>query len=196
VTRAIDLSGFADKFAADDDPWRTFSNHDEGVKRAAILHGLGAGPLGRVLELASGNGSNSRAIAPRARRLDATEGTIEGTRLTARAIAPWPRGRAIPLVLPSGFPRPTYDAIVIAELLYYLSPQAMRQVAAQVAASLRLGGRLILAHHRVDYYDFVQHAAAIQAQFLRLTGVAWQVHTVRRRARWHVLVARRGGGSG
>ncbi|MEJ8630700.1 class I SAM-dependent methyltransferase [Sphingomonas sp. I4] len=140
------------------------------MKRAAILHGLGAGPLGRVLELASGNGSNSRAIAPRARRLDATEGTIEGTRLTAQAIAAWPRARAIPLVLPGGFPRPTYDAVVIAELLYYLSPHAMRQVAAQVAASLRPGGRLILAHHRVDYYDFVQHAAAIQARFLRLTG--------------------------
>ena len=72
--KAIDLSGFAAKFAADEDPWRTFSNRDEAVKRAAILHALGPGPLGRVLELGSGNGSNSRAIAPRALRLDATEG--------------------------------------------------------------------------------------------------------------------------
>ena len=71
--RAIDLSGFSQKFAADDDPWRTFSDRDEAVKRAAILHALGPGPLGRVLELASGNGANSRAIAPRALRLDATE---------------------------------------------------------------------------------------------------------------------------
>ena len=61
--KAIDLSGFAAKFAADEDPWRTFSNRDEAVKRAAILHALGPGPLGRVLELGSGNGSNSRAIA-------------------------------------------------------------------------------------------------------------------------------------
>ncbi|MET3436148.1 class I SAM-dependent methyltransferase [Sphingomonas sp. 1185] len=189
--KAIDLGGFAEKFAADDDPWRTFSNRDEAVKRRAILHALGQGPWGRVLELGSGNGSNSRAIARRALRLDATEGTVEGTRLTARAIAAWPRARAIPLALPARFPRRDYDAIVIAELLYYLSPIAMRHVARGVAAALRPGGRLVLAHHRIDYYDFAQHAADIQECFLRMTGMTWQVETMRRRARWHVLVARR-----
>lgn len=189
--KAIDLNGFAEKFAADDDPWRTFSNRDEAVKRRAILHALSHGPWGRVLELGSGNGSNSRAIARRALRLDATEGTVEGTRLTVRAIAAWPRARAIPLVLPARFPRRDYDAIVIAELLYYLSPIAMRHVARGVAAALRPGGRLVLAHHRIDYYDFAQHAADIQERFLRMTGMTWQVETMRRRARWHVLVARR-----
>lgn len=188
---AIDLSGFSQKFAADDDPWRTFSNRDEAVKRAAILHGLGPGPLGRVLELASGNGSNSRAIAPRALRLDATEGTAEGTRLTARAISAWPRGRAITLPLPGRFPRGRYDAIVVAELLYYLSPNAMRQVALAVAAALRPGGRLVLAHHRIDYYDFAQHADGIQARFLEMTGARWTIGTVRCRSRWQVIVARR-----
>ncbi len=192
--KAIGLSGFSEKFATDDDPWRTFSNRDEAVKRAAILHALGEGPLGRVLELGSGNGSNSRAIAPRTLRLDATEGTAEGTRLTARAIAPWPRGRAITLALPARFPRSAYDAVVIAELLYYLSPRAMRQVARDVAEALRPGGRLVLAHHRIDYYDFAQHAADIQARFLRMTGVSWRVATVRRTARWHVVVATRGDG--
>ena len=187
--KAIDLSGFAEKFAADEDPWRTFSNRDEAVKRAAILHALGPGPLGRVLELGSGNGSNSCAIAPRALRLDATEGTGEGTRLTARAIASWPRARAITLALPARLPRRDYDAIVIAELLYYLSPRAMRHVATSVAEALRPGGRLVLAHHRIDYYDFAQHAAAIQERFLRLTGASWQIGTIGRRARWHVILA-------
>lgn len=188
---AIDLSGFAEKFAGDDDPWRTFSNRDEAVKRRAILHALGPGPLGRVLELASGNGSNSRAIAPRALRLDATEGTVEGTRLTARAIARWPRSRASTLALPAHFPHGRYDAIVIAELLYYLSPRAMRAVALDVADALRPGGRLVLAHHRVDYYDFAQHAAGIQARFLEMTGVTWKIRAVRCRSRWQVIVARR-----
>ncbi|WP_322966213.1 class I SAM-dependent methyltransferase [Sphingomonas fuzhouensis] len=189
--KPIGLDAFAQKFAADADPWRTFTSRDEAVKRATILHALGPGPWGRVLELASGNGSNSRSIAPGALRLDAVEGTAEGTRLTAEAIAPWPRGRAIQMALPARFPRPTYDAIVIAELLYYLSPQAMRRIAASVAETLRPGGRLVLAHHRVDYYDFAQHAAGIQARFLDLTGGAWRVRTVRRRSRWHVIVAYR-----
>lgn len=188
---AIDLDGFAAKFAGDDDPWRTFSSRDEAVKRAAILHALGTGPIGRVLELASGNGSNSRAIAPRALRLDATEGTAEGTRLTARAIAGHRRARAIRCALPARFPRPHYDAIVIAELLYYLSPRAMAAVARASAAALRPGGRLVLAHHRVDYYDFVQHAHGIHARFLRASDAAWSIRPVRRRGRWVVIAATR-----
>ncbi|KTT99465.1 methyltransferase [Sphingomonas yabuuchiae] len=188
--RPIDLTDFAEKFAANDDPWRTYSDRDEAVKRAAILHALGPGPLGRVLELGSGNGSNSRAMAARALRLHATEGTPEGTALTARAVADWPRARAIRLALPARLPQREYDAIVIAELLYYLPPQAMRHVAKCVAQALRPGGRLVLAHHQVDYYDFVQHAAGIQQRFLDLTGRSWRMSTMRRTRRWHVMVAR------
>ena len=188
---AIGLTGFSAKFAADEDPWGTFTSRDEAVKRAAILHALGPGPLGRVLELASGNGSNSRAIAPRALRLDATEGTPEGTRLTAKAIVDWPRSRAIELSLPARFPRRDYDAVVVAELLYYLSPRAMGLVAAETGRALRRGGRLVLAHHRIDFYDFAQHAAGLQARFLHLSGARWRVRPVRQRADWEVLVARR-----
>lgn len=188
--KPITLAGFESKFQDDDDPWATFSDRDEATKRRAILHALGPGPLGRVLELASGNGSNSRAIAPRALRLDATEATAAGTRLTAQAIAPWPRARARALALPGRFPRDRYDAILVAELLYYLSPRDMVEVARDVAHASRPGGRLVLAHHVVDYYDFAQHARGIHERFLKDTNAAWRVREVARTARWVVSVAR------
>ena len=186
---AIDLAGFSAKFAGDDDPWRTFSNRDEAVKRAAILHAIGPGPRGRVLELASGNGSNSAALAPRSLRLDATEGTAEGTALTARAIERWPRARALLQPLPARSPRSTYDAVVVAELLYYLSARDMALVAREVARAARPGTVLVLAHHRVDFYDFAQHAAGIHARFLGAAGRFGPARLVRRTSQWIVEAA-------
>ena len=80
-----------------------------------------------------------------------------------------------------------YDAVVVAEVLYYLDPRAMRRSAQDVAAALRPGGRLILAHHRIDFPDFVQHAASIQRRFLAATGRRWRVRIVRRTGHWTVL---------
>lgn len=184
--KPIDLAGFDRKFTDNDDPWRTFSDRDEAYKRRAILHGLGLGPIGRVLEVAAGNGSNSVALARAALRLDATEGTASGTDLVRRAVGEDQRVRVRQLVLPGRFPSAAYDAVVVAEILYYLSPSDMAQVARDVAAHLRAGGRLVLAHHRVDYPDFVQHAHDIHDRFLAASGAAWQCGTDVRTGRWRV----------
>lgn len=184
----IGLAGFEAKFAADEDPWSTWTKPDEVLKRNAILHALGPGPLGRVLELGAGNGSNSKAIARRALRLDATEATAAGTALVARAVAmSAPRAHALRLAVPQRPPRDRYDALVLAELLYYLEPSVMRQLARQVAHLLRPGGRLVLAHHRITFYDFAQHAEGIHERFLAQTGRGWTVAEVRRTSRWSVL---------
>lgn len=184
--RAIDLQGFDAKFVADADPWRTFSDRDEARKRRAIVRGLGAAGRGRVLELAAGNGSNSVALARRALRLDATEGTASGTALIRRAVGDCPRIVVRRLVLPGRLPRTTYDAAVVAELLYYLSARDMARVARDVAAALPVGGALVLAHHRVDYPDFAQHAHGIHARFLAATGAAWRATNDNRTGRWRV----------
>lgn len=188
MTRAIDLDGFEAKFADSDDPWSTWTDRDEAVKRHAILHALGPGPLGRVLELGAGNGSNSRPIGARTLRLDATEATAKGTALVGNAIAgQQPRARALQLVVPAEPPRLLYDAMVVAELLYYLDLRNMRALARQVSSRLRPGGTLVLAHHRITFYDFVQHAAGIQHRFLTDTGMKWRSRVVRRTSRWEVL---------
>ena len=190
--KSITLAGFERTFASDPDPWRTFQDRDEALKRAAILHAMGPGPWGRVLELAAGNGSNSAAIAPRALRLDATEATATGTCLVRDAIARHsPRARAIRLAVPSHLPRSRYDIIVVAELIYYLSSREMNRTAADVAKALRPGGTLVLAHHHIDFHDFVQHARHLHRAFLAATGCSWRLRPVRRTGRWSVLAATR-----
>lgn len=184
--KPITLDGFEQTFARDGDPWRTFSDRDEALKRRAILRAIGPGPWGRVLELGAGNGSNSVAIAPRALRLDATEATARGTALVETALGEQRRARALRLAVPAPLPRSRYDVVVIAELLYYLSPRAMRETARDVAEVLGERGRLVLAHHRIDFHDFAQHAAHIHAHFLRETRQAWRVQPVARTGRWTV----------
>ncbi|MBI0476684.1 methyltransferase domain-containing protein [Sphingomonas sp. MA1305] len=188
--RPITLDSFAAKFAQNDDPWSTFTDRNEALKRRAILHAMGAGPWGRVLELAAGNGSNSAAIAPRALRFDATEATSTGVALVAKAVAGRTRARAIKLAVPARLPRPRYDVVVVAEVLYYLTAHDMAQTARDAAAALRRGGMLVLAHHRVDYPDFAQHAAHLHRAFLAATGRSWQVRVARRTGRWIVLACR------
>ena len=190
--RPITLAGFDDRFAGDGDPWATFTDRDEAVKRDAILHALPPRPIGRVLELAAGNGSNSVPLAARALRLDATEGTASGTALVAQALGDDRRARASVVVLPGRFPRRCYDAIVVAEILYYLSPRDMAAVARDVARALRPGGTLVLAQHRIDFHDFAQHADGIHRRFLAATRSAWTATGGRRTARWRVEGFRRG----
>lgn len=190
--KPITLAEFERSFTNHPDPWRTFSDHDEGLKRSAILHAIGYQPHGRVLELAAGNGSNSSALAMRSLRLDATEATAAGTSLVAAVLrGRAPRARAIQLAVPSRFPRAHYDAIVIAEVLYYLSPLAMKRTAQDVARALRPGGMLVLAHHRIDFHDFAQHARQLQLTFLKNTRRDWRVRVTRRTGRWIVLACQR-----
>jgi cyclopropane fatty-acyl-phospholipid synthase-like methyltransferase len=184
--RAISLAGFDEKFFANDDPWSTWNAPDEVLKRKAILQAMPVGVCGRVLEIGAGNGSNSRALAARSLRLDATEATSAGTALVDRALAGRRRSRALRLVAPDRLPRSTYDAVVIAELLYYLRPHAMAELARQMTRCIRVGGTLILAHHRITFYDFAQHAEHIHDRFLADTGTVWRSRLVRRTDRWLV----------
>ncbi len=101
------------------------------------------------------------------------------------------RARAIRLTVPARLPRARYDIALVAELLYYLTPLAMARTARDMARMLRPGGTLVLAHHRIDFPDFAQHAAHIQRRFLAATGRRWRVRVVRRTGHWIVLACRR-----
>lgn len=186
MKRAITLAGFEATFAGNPDPWNTFAARDERRKRRAIVHALGPAPHGRLLELASGNGSNSRALAARALRIDVTDGAPTAVRLTAQLLADRPRAQVTRLILPGRFPSLRYDAIVAAEILYYLQPSALRAVAQEIARRLRPGGRLILAHHHLRFSDVATAPATVHAALRRALPFATARIACVRTDRWRV----------
>ncbi len=188
--QSISLDGFNARFRDDPDPWGTFSKRDEANKRSAILKTLGAGRAGRLLELASGNGSNSAALCTKCLRLLACEGTASGVMLTRQALihsaCNRDRVRALQLVLPNRFPGGMYDGVVIAELLYYLNGRDMAALARETGARVRRGGRLVLAHHLARFADARQSGNGIHEQFLKDTGARWKKRATMCTRHWHV----------
>ena len=164
--RAIDLVGFEAKFRALGDPWHTFTARDEAIKRDRIVRAVGNRPVARLLELASGNGSNSQRLATRALRLDACDGSASATALTRKALKNFAHAHAWQIALPAPLPGDRYDAVVIAELLYYLSPRDLKRLARDVAAVLAPGATLVLAHHQIEFPDNAQRTAGIHGRFI------------------------------
>ncbi|MES1941903.1 Methyltransferase type 12 [Salinisphaera sp. T5B8] len=167
---AIDLAGFEAKFRAGPDPWHTLTARDEAIKRQRILRALGDGPIARILELGSGNGSNSQALARRALKLHTCDGSASATQLTRQALADAPNAHAWHIALPAPLPGHRYEAVVIAELLYYLAPRAMQRLAKDVANALAPGARLVLAHHQIEFPDNTQRTAGIHDRFINALG--------------------------
>lgn len=182
MRNAIRVDGFEAVFAQHSDPWGTYEKRDEALKRRAILRAAGR-TRGRALELACGNGSNTRALQRRSLRLLALDGAPSAVRIT-RERANSHRVDVREALLPMDAPREPFDLIVIAEVLYYLRPSEI----AQLARRLRLapGGRLVLAHHHIDFPDTSSRPARVH-NLLR-EGMAQPLHSVAqtRTHRWRV----------
>lgn len=115
----------------------------------------------------------------RGRAQDGFAATVAATMTTTV-----PPGSHIPRMMLGGTPpRPVYEAIGIAELLYYRSANKVEKLAHLVVARLRAGGKLVLPHHRITFYDFAQHADAIHDRFLAATKRPWNCRTVRKTRR-------------
>ena len=190
---AITLAEFDARFRADPDPWGTTRKRDEAVKRQAILHALGGGRHGRVWELGSGNGSNSPWLARRAMRLVATDGSAKAVELTAQALDAYPKAEALEGRLPDGVPEGRVDAVVIAEVLYYLTDAQIARLGQRLASALRPRSRVVLAHHLTDFSDTASRPADCHA---RLWRALWQSgrnpdspRTLSRTRRWRVEAA-------
>ena len=133
-------------FFRETDPWDYGSAYEQ-EKYAFQLELLPDGPIETALELACAEGRFTERLAPRVKRLIATD--ISATALARAAQRCKEHGNTQFQRLDlAADPLPReLDLIVCSEVLYYLDDEAeLRRVAERLAAALRPGGSLITAH--------------------------------------------------
>ena len=174
--------GFDMLFSGSDDPWDTWAGRDERNKRASLLRACGH-TRGRALELGCGNGSNTAMLRHRALRLVAVDGAASAVSVTRKNIKS--NNVSVQLaILPRELPRKTFDLVVIAEMLYYLTPREIECLASGL--NFGTGSRLVLAHHHVNFSDTSSQPATVHFRLITaLRRTVKQVY-IHRTAKWQV----------
>jgi peptidoglycan/xylan/chitin deacetylase (PgdA/CDA1 family)/SAM-dependent methyltransferase len=132
-------------FRSAEDPWQ-YDNLYETTKYEQSLELLPEGPIASALELACAEGHFTARLARHVDRLIATDisPTALGRARSRCTTLPNVEFRVLDFVsdpLP-----PNLDLLVCSEALYYVQPDQLPGLAEKFAATLKPGGRLLMAH--------------------------------------------------
>ncbi|PWE31726.1 methyltransferase [Pararhodobacter marinus] len=129
MTTRVSIEHLERLYRDTDDPWNFRSSAYERRRFRATARALPRSRYRAVLEIGCGNGALARHIAKRCDRylgLDAMEKPLA----TARAALPQARFRQT--LLPAPLPRGRFDLILLSEILYFLDPAALGDLARQI----------------------------------------------------------------
>lgn len=124
------LDHLARLYAASDDPWDHRTSPYEAAKYQATLDAIGPGPFSSALEIGCGNGTLTRRLAPRCRRLTALEATPAAAALARRDLADLDHVSVLDAVAPRDLPDGPFDLVLMSEVLYFLTPRDIAQLGA------------------------------------------------------------------
>lgn len=187
MRKVIDVAGFEALFAADPDPWRYAAAPFEHYKRGVLLRACGSHSYGRGLELGCANGETTAALADRCLRLTATDGSATALDIARRRNRGRDRVKFVQAVLPEAMPRGPFDLIVVSEVLYYLSPEALRHCLLALEQAIAPGGRIVLLHHIVPFDDAATLPARATRMACRFLRRRWRLRVHYRNARYVAL---------
>lgn len=155
-------SYFDDLYSGSDDPWSMRSRWYERRKYALTTAVLPRPRYAVAVEVGCSVGELTAALAPRCDRLtgwDVSAGEVARARERTTGL---PGVRVEQRAVPDDR-LPRCDLLVLSEVLYYLDPDDLRAVLAQVPEAVRPGGTLLAVHWRHPVADYPQSGDAVHA---------------------------------
>ena len=145
-----DHEHFEALFRNDADPWAFRSSPYEQAKYAATMAALRRDRYEACLELGCANGELTRRLAATCTSITAVDTAFAALAQARRACAALSGPRFVQAHLPGGDWAGSYDLIVISELLYYLTEDAVAGLAARLRAQARPDTEWLLVHWTGD----------------------------------------------
>jgi SAM-dependent methyltransferase len=149
-----------------EDPWGVDSRWYERRKRDLLLAALPRPHFARVLEVGCSTGALTEALSARADKvlgIDRSETALWAAR---RRLTSRPGVELARLDVPVEWPTDeSFDLVVVSEVGYFLSPDALDGLVRRVATSLATDGVVVLCHWRHPVAGWVLDAEEVHRRF-------------------------------
>jgi SAM-dependent methyltransferase len=152
---------FEELYRERDDPWELATSDYERRKYAATIAALDGRRYARGLEVGCSIGTLSALLAESCDRLLAVDCAPTAVARARERLAGTSGVRVERRCLPEEMPSGEFDLIVCSEVLYYWSPELLRETLARLRGGLAPGGSLLAVHWRgaVRHYPMDGDAA-------------------------------------
>lgn len=171
----FDQTHFDNLYAADIDPWRFRNSTYEAEKYRATLQALPSESFCRCLELGCSIGVLTRLLAERCESIVAVD-TSEKALAEARKVCHAMPVNFVQAHLPDGDFGDGFDLVIASEVLYYLEPAALRQLARKLVDVVKPGACCVAVHWtgETDYPMTADDAVILFEQEASLRRVSQQ----------------------
>jgi LmbE family N-acetylglucosaminyl deacetylase len=148
------------------DPWGVDSRWYEQRKRALLLAALPRARFRHALEIGCSTGALTEALAERASRVLGVDRSVTALNAARRRVSGLSHVAVADLDVPQGWPdEGPFDLVVVSEVGYFLSPQALDSLVDRIAACISRDGVLVLCHWRHPVEGWVADAAEVHRRF-------------------------------
>jgi len=137
---------FDSLYASDPDPWCFDSSDYERSKYAATIQALPKSRYVNAFEVGCSIGVLTAALAPHCDAIVAIDAAAAPLKMAKRHGVNYPFVRFEQMFVPNQWPEETFDLVLLSEVVYYLSAEDVRRLAAKVLGSTTPGADVLLVH--------------------------------------------------